>query len=68
MWQRRHDLVPLTGGKQLEDGVKFCTECGTAQGTSTNTTVYICSRYGSKKQYKSSLIKGAANGIKNMFS
>ena len=32
------------------------------------TTVYICNKCGFKKQYKSSLLKGAVSGIKNMFS
>lgn len=32
------------------------------------TTIYICNKCGFKKQYKSSLVKGAVNGIKNMFS
>ncbi|MDE5613484.1 MAG: zinc-ribbon domain-containing protein [Treponemataceae bacterium] len=32
------------------------------------TTVYICNKCGFKKQYKSSLVKGAVSSIKNMFS
>ena len=31
------------------------------------TTVYVCKKCGFKKEYKSSLVKGAANGIKEMF-
>lgn len=31
------------------------------------TTVYICSKCGFKKEYKSSIAKGAANSIKGMF-
>ena len=31
------------------------------------TTVYICTKCGFRKEYKSSLVKGAVNGIKNMF-
>lgn len=31
------------------------------------TTTYICNKCGFKKEYKSSLVKNAATGIKNMF-
>ena len=31
------------------------------------TTTYICNKCGFKKEYKSSLVKNAASGIKNMF-
>lgn len=31
-----------------------------------NKTVYICTKCGFRKQYKSSLVKGAVTSIKNM--